>query len=180
MRSVAKLAPARECFQQDNRNNVRAAFHFDLHDLPDEVESLRLEVRECLRNTLGPTGGSERSRSAMVTGFDRTFARMVGERGWVGMTWPKRYGGQERSALERYVVIEEMLAAGAPVAAHLVADRQSGPLLIRYGTEEQRQGFLPRIARGELAFAIGMSEPDSGRTLRRFARGRCASTAATA
>ena len=75
------------------------------------------------------------------------------------------YGGHERSALERYVVLEEMLAAGAPVSAHWVADRQSGPLLLRFGTEEQRQRFLPRIARGELAFAIGMSEPDSGSDL---------------
>ena len=58
-----------------------------------------------------------------------------------------------------------MLAAGAPVSAHWVADRQSGPLLLRFGTEEQRQRFLPRIARGELAFAIGMSEPDSGSDL---------------
>ena len=81
------------------------------------------------------------------------------------MLWPKKYGGHERSALERYVVLEEMLAAGAPVSAHWVADRQSGPLLLRFGTEEQRQRFLPRIARGELAFAIGMSEPDSGSDL---------------
>ena len=83
------------------------------------------------------------------------------------MTWPKKYGGHERSALERYVVLEEMLAAGAPVSAHWIADRQSGPMLLRFGTEEQRQRFLPRIARGELAFAIGMSEPDSGSDLAR-------------
>ena len=70
----------------------------------------------------------------------------MGERGWIGMTWPKRYGGHGRSALERYVVVEELLAAGAPVGAHWIADRQSGPLLLRYGTEEQRQRFLPGIA----------------------------------
>src|SRR2546422_11489677 len=81
------------------------------------------------------------------------------------MMWPKKYGGHERTALERYVVLEECLAAGAPVSAHWVADRQSGPLLLRFGTEEQRQRFLPRIAKGELAFAIGMSEPDSGSDL---------------
>jgi alkylation response protein AidB-like acyl-CoA dehydrogenase len=89
----------------------------------------------------------------------------VGERGWIGMTWPKRYGGHERSFLERYVMLEEMLAAGAPVSAHWVADRQSGPLLLRFGTEAQRERFLPAIVRGELAFAIGMSEPDSGSDL---------------
>src|SRR5258708_28929931 len=81
------------------------------------------------------------------------------------MTWPKAYGGHERSFLERYVVMEEVLAAGAPVRAHWVADRQSGPLLLRFGTEEQRQRILPGIVRGELAFAIGMSEPDSGSDL---------------
>jgi len=81
------------------------------------------------------------------------------------MTWPSRYGGGERSYLDRYAVLEELLAAGAPVAAHWIADRQTGPLLLRYGTEEQRQRFLPAIARGECFFAIGMSEPDSGSDL---------------
>ena len=81
------------------------------------------------------------------------------------MTWPPRYGGQGRSQLERYVVLEELLGAGAPVAAHWIADRQTGPLLLRYGTEEQRQRFLPPIARGECYFSIGMSEPDAGSDL---------------
>ncbi len=82
--------------------------------------------------------------------------------GWIGMTWPKRYGGGERSAFERYVVMEEMLFAGAPVSLHWIADRQSGPLLLRFGTEQQRQAILPGIARGELCFCIGLSEPDAG------------------
>ena len=102
---------------------------------------------------------------ALLGRVHRDFSRRMGERGWIGMTWPKKYGGHERTALERYVVLEETLAAGAPVSAHWVADRQSGPLLLRFGTEAQRQRFLPRIARGELAFAIGMSEPDSGSDL---------------
>ena len=89
----------------------------------------------------------------------------MAERGWVGMTWPKQYGGHERTAFERYVVIEEMLAAAAPVGFHWTADRQSGPNILRYGTDEQKQYFLPRIARGDLSFCIGMSEPDSGSDL---------------
>ncbi len=89
----------------------------------------------------------------------------MGARGWIGMTWPKKYGGHERSFAERYVVIEEMLAAGAPVSFHWVADRQSGPLLLRFGTEEQRVKILPRVARGELCFCIGMSEPGAGSDL---------------
>jgi alkylation response protein AidB-like acyl-CoA dehydrogenase len=86
-------------------------------------------------------------------------------RGWIGMTWPKRYGGHERSSLERYVVLEEMLAAGAPVGYHWVADRQSGPSILRNGTEAQKQAILPRIAAGACSFCIGMSEPDSGSDL---------------
>ena len=78
------------------------------------------------------------------------------------MTWPKKYGGHERSQLERYVVTEEMLAAHAPTRAHSTADRQSGPVILRYGQEEIRQKILPQIAAGELCFCIGLSEPNSG------------------
>jgi len=138
-------------------------FNFDLCELPPEAQSLRAEVREFLREALG--GASSSKRALSWGGFDRDFSRQLGARGWIGMMWPKKYGGHERTALERYVVLEECLAAGAPVSAHWVADRQSGPLLLRFGTEEQRQRFLPRIAKGELAFAIGMSEPDSGSDL---------------
>jgi len=81
------------------------------------------------------------------------------------MTWPKRYGGGEQSGMARFVVIEELLAAGAPVAAHWIAERQTGPSLLRFGSDEQRAKFLPPIVRGECFFAIGMSEPDSGSDL---------------
>jgi hypothetical protein len=81
------------------------------------------------------------------------------------MTWPKRYGGHERSAFERYVVCEEFLAAGAPVGSHWMADRQSGPQIMRNGTEELKDAVLSRIAAGKLTFGIGMSEPDSGSDL---------------
>src|SRR5262249_39423773 len=131
-----------------------ATFHFELLDLPPEAEALRTEVRGFLREALAGQASHQRARS--WGGHDPAFSRKVGARGWIGMTWPKRYGGHERSALERYVVLEEMLAAGAPVSAHWIADRQSGPLLLRFGTEAQRERFLPKIARGELAFAIGM------------------------
>jgi alkylation response protein AidB-like acyl-CoA dehydrogenase len=138
-------------------------FRFALNDLPPEAESLRAEVREFLRKEF--SGAATVKRAKSWGGFDREFSRRVGARGWIGMTWPKKYGGHERSFLERYVVMEEMLAAGAPVSAHWVADRQSGPLLLRFGTEAQREKILPAIVRGELAFAIGMSEPDSGSDL---------------
>jgi alkylation response protein AidB-like acyl-CoA dehydrogenase len=140
-----------------------ATFNFELGELPPEAERLREEVRAFVRTELAQLPADQRARS--WGGFNREFSRKMGARGWIGMTWPKEYGGHARSALERYVVLEETLAAGAPVSAHWVADRQSGPMLLRFGTEEQRQRFLPRIARGELAFAIGMSEPDSGSDL---------------
>jgi alkylation response protein AidB-like acyl-CoA dehydrogenase len=140
-----------------------ATFHFELGELPPEAEALRREVRAFLEVELANRTPAQRARS--WGGWDREFSRKMGARGWIGMTWPKKYGGHERSALDRYVVLEEMLAAGAPVSAHWVADRQSGPLLLRFGTEAQRQRFLPAIARGELGFAIGMSEPDSGSDL---------------
>src|SRR5580658_3079276 len=127
------------------------------------AEELRREVREFLAIELAERSAAARARS--WNGAEPEFSRKMGERGWIGMTWPKSYGGHERSALERYVVLEEMLAAGAPVGSHWVADRQSGPLLLRLGTEKQRREILPRIAAGECYFCIGMSEPDSGSDL---------------
>lgn len=132
--------------------------------LPQSAQALREEVREFIAGEMA----AGRIRSApdnWLGGFDLDFSRKLGARGWLGMTWPKKYGGHERSALERFVVTEELLAAGAPVAAHWVGDRQTGPSLLRYGTEKQRQEFLPRLAAGELFFAIGMSEPGSGSDL---------------
>ena len=129
----------------------------------DATERLRGEVRAFLADEL--RGRTPQQRALSWQGGDRAFSRKMGARGWIGMTWPKQYGGHERSALERYVVLEEALAAGAPVGYHWVADRQSGPSLLRYGTEEQRQTILPRIAAGECSFCIGMSEPDSGSDL---------------
>src|SRR3989442_6162941 len=128
------------------------SFQFDLTELPAEAGALRIEVREFLREMLGDQAAHRRAHS--WGGFDRAFSRKVGARGWIGMTWPERYGGHERSSLERYVVLEEMLAAGAPVSAHWVADRQSGPLLLRFATEAQPAPFLPAIARGVLALPI--------------------------
>jgi len=127
------------------------------------AERLRSEVREFLANSLKDVPARIRAKS--WNGFDAEFTRKVAERGWIGMTWPRRYGGHERTALERYTVLEEMLAAGAPVAAHWIADRQTGPLLLKYGTEAQKQAILPRIAAGEAYACIGMSEPGSGSDL---------------
>jgi acyl-CoA dehydrogenase len=133
---------------------------FDPPSPPASAPALRAELRAFLAGWHFPP--ATRARSWM--GFDRAFSRAVGERGWIGMGWPREHGGRERSLLERVVVQEEMLAAGAPVGAHWIADRQSGPLLLRLGTPAQK-ALLPRIARGELAFCIGLSEPGAGSDL---------------
>ena len=127
------------------------------------IVSLRQDIRAFLAEALADRTPQE--RAASWSGRDPAFSRQLGERGWIGMTWPKRYGGHERSALERYVVLEELLAAGAPVGHHWTADRQSGPTLLRHGTDRQKDELLPRIASGELSFCIGMSEPDAGSDL---------------
>jgi acyl-CoA dehydrogenase len=142
---------------------VTGVFRFDPLTLPPECESLRRELRAFIAEE--KAAGRWRADSDFSQGHSPAFSRRLGERGWIGMTWPKKYGGQARSFLERYVVTEELLAAGAPVGAHWVADRQSGPLILRFAREEQRQEILPRITRGECYFCIGMSEPDSGSDL---------------
>ncbi|MGY1669386.1 acyl-CoA dehydrogenase family protein [Geodermatophilus sp. SYSU D00710] len=130
----------------------------------EAAEQVRLEVRQFLAEELA-AGTFTTHVDTWLSGVDPGFSRKLGARGWLGMTWPREYGGHERTAMERYAVTEELLAAGAPVAAHWIADRQSGPNLLRYGTEEQRKEILPRIAAGECYFVIGMSEPDSGSDL---------------
>jgi len=140
-----------------------SAFQFTPYDLSAEAQSLRGDVRAFLADALAGKLAVERAQS--WSGGSREFSLKLGARGWIGMTWPRKYGGHERSYAERYVVIEELLVAGAPVGSHWVADRQSGPLLLRFGTEEQRERLLPAIARGELCFCIGMSEPGSGSDL---------------
>jgi len=129
-----------------------------------EIVQLRQEVRSFLRDELAK-GSFTPQCNSWLEGHDPKFSQKLGARGWLGMTWPSRYGGQDRSGLARFVVLEELLAAGAPVAAHWIAERQSGPSLLRFGTEAQREKFLPSIARGECFFSIGMSEPDSGSDL---------------
>jgi len=125
---------------------------------------LRAEVRAFLAEAVA-AGTFTPKCDSWIAGHDAAFSRELGRRGWIGLNWPARYGGRDRPEMERYVITEELLAAGAPVAAHWFAQRQTGPLLMRHGTEEQRQRFLPAIAKGECFFAICMSEPNAGSDL---------------
>lgn len=131
--------------------------------IPDEAEALREQVRAIACDAVAGLPLEERAHTWM--GFDPSFSRKLGEAGLLGLTLPEEYGGQGRGAFARFVVVEELLAAGAPVAAHWIADRQSAPLILNYGTEDQRQTYIPAICRGELLFCIGMSEPGSGSDL---------------
>ncbi len=136
---------------------------FSLTRIPESDEALRPQLRAFLDEALLDMPAEIRSRSWM--GHDPNFSRALAKRGWVGMTLPCEYGGQGRSYFARFVVAEELLAASVPVGAHWVAERQSGPLILQYGTEAQRRFYLPQICRGEAFFCIGMSEPDSGSDL---------------
>ena len=132
--------------------------------MADGLSALRRDVRGFLATALA-NGEFEPQCDSWLSGWDPSFSRRLAEQGWVGMTIPVRYGGRGGSFLERQVVIEELLAVGAPVAAHWMADRQIGPSILRHGTEEQRRHYLPEICAGRLFFAIGLSEPDSGSDL---------------
>jgi alkylation response protein AidB-like acyl-CoA dehydrogenase len=131
-------------------------------DWPETAPALREQVRALVAEH-GERDPVRRANS--WTKANPQFSKKLGEAGLLGMTWPKEYGGHERSQLERYVVIEELLAAGAPVGAHWIADRQSGPLLLRLGNEELKRRWVPAIARGEAFACIGLSEPNSGSDL---------------
>src|SRR6478752_4897667 len=127
---------------------MTAHLHFDPIRLPPECDTLRAEVRAFLAEETA-AGTFDPHQAKDGDAHSRAFSRRVGAKGWIGMTWPKRYGGHERTYLERYVV----------------ADRQSGPILLKYAPEHVKQDILPRICRGELCFVIGMSEPGSGSDL---------------
>jgi acyl-CoA dehydrogenase len=141
-----------------------AAIQFDPIRLPPTAQALRREVRKFLQQEI-EAGAFDPFHGASYPGHNLEFSRKVGAKGWIGMTWPKRYGGGERSFLERYVVTEEFRIANAPVGLHFTADRQSGPMLLKYAAESIKADILPRIVRGECCFCIGMSEPDSGSDL---------------
>jgi alkylation response protein AidB-like acyl-CoA dehydrogenase len=131
--------------------------------IPAQDEALRGEVRAFVEAATASTPPDVRARSWM--GFDADFSRKLAAKGWIGLTLPPEYGGAGRSAFARFVLVEELLARGAPVSAHWIADRQSGPLILKYGSAAQRAFYLPRICRAEAFFCIGMSEPDTGSDL---------------
>lgn len=133
--------------------------HWPLPAPSQALDGLRADVRAFLA-----ANPQERSYG-FFGGFDPGFSQALGRRGWIGMAFPRRYGGAEASVIVRHVVLEELLVARAPIYAHSVADRQSGSMLLKFGQEWMRRDLLPRIAAGTCYFCIGMSEPGSGSDL---------------
>jgi alkylation response protein AidB-like acyl-CoA dehydrogenase len=130
--------------------------------LSRELQQLAADARE-----LGEKVAADRPmrEDSWIAGFDRDFSEELGRRGWLGMTWPTDVGGGGRPPIERLLVAEALIAAGAPLAATWVGDRQIGPTLIAYGTAEQQARYLPPMISGRATWCIGMSEPDAGSDL---------------
>lgn len=129
-----------------------------------EQEEFRREVRSFLEGEIR-SGLFKPSCDAWIQGFSPEFTKKVAQKGWIGLTWPKEYGGQGRNNVDRFILTEEMLRYGAPAALHWFADRQIGRAIIHYGTEEQKRDYLPKILRGEAYVGLGLSEPEAGSDL---------------
>jgi len=131
-----------------------------------EQEKFREEVKAFLEKEL-TSGTFEVHCGPLVEGPSREFSRKMAEKGWIGLTWPKKYGGQGRSYVDKFILMEELLKVRAPISYHFAADRQVGPALIKFGSEWQREFFLPRIikAKGDINFCLLFSEPNAGSDL---------------
>ncbi len=128
-------------------------------ELPPELLTLQAEAFEVGRAAAAQASLTE---DTWIAAPDRTFSMELGQRGWLGMTWPVEAGGGGRTPLERFIVFEALIGAGAPLATSWFADRQMGPTLLQFGTAEQQRTHLPAILDGTSAWSIGMSEPDAG------------------
>lgn len=134
--------------------------HFTMSDPLDHETLLREEIRTFLDQEMSTNPDLFGSG-----GHNRSFSQRLGQAGFVGMMIPHEFGGRGRTAVDQLIVVEELLAVGAPIGAHYAAERQSAPMILRFGSEAQQLEFLPRIAAGEIGFSIGMSEPDAGSDL---------------
>ncbi len=129
--------------------------------LTEEQEKFRQEVRDFLEEEIRQ-GLWEPTIDGWIMAYDPKFTKRVAARGWIGLTWPREYGGGGRSFVDRLILTEEMLRYGAPAACHWFADRQIGGSILKYGTEEQKRELLPKIVKGEMYVGLGMSEPEAG------------------
>jgi alkylation response protein AidB-like acyl-CoA dehydrogenase len=131
--------------------------------LSPEQESLRQELRSYFSALMTPDVEDELAVSEMGGPLSRRLYQKIGSDGWLGVGWPKEYGGQDRTPIEQLIFFDEAQRAGAPLP--LLTINTVGPTLMRFGTDEQKQQYLPGILRGELQFAIGYTEPGAGTDL---------------
>ena len=133
-------------------------------DFTEGQKSFREEIRQFLNSEL-EQGNFKPKQNACVDGFSAEFSRKLSKKGWIGLTWPKAYGGKGQSYIDRLIFLEEMLKAQAPIAFHFLAERQVGPALIHFGSDELQKEFLPKIINAEISFCLLFSEPDAGSDL---------------
>jgi len=126
---------------------------------PSDLDELAAEAAQWVAEA---TSDLFTTDDGWLVGYSREFTKRLAVRGWIGMTWPLEAGGAGRPEVERFVVTEQLLLGGAPMAGSFFPDRQIGPVLLTYGTEEQQRRFLPEMRAGEAQWCIGMSEPDAG------------------
>jgi alkylation response protein AidB-like acyl-CoA dehydrogenase len=131
-------------------------------DWTPEQLALRAQAREVAADAIARFG---RFNDSWINGYSDDFAKEMAELGWIGLTWPTEFGGGGRPAVDRLIIAEELISAGAPIAAMWFADRQMGPTLIAYGRPDQQAEFLPGILAGDTTWCIGMSEPEAGSDL---------------
>jgi alkylation response protein AidB-like acyl-CoA dehydrogenase len=127
-----------------------------------EQDALREQARQVAADAVARYG---RHNDSWINGYSKEFAKEMAALGWIGLTWPAEFGGGGRPPIDRLIIGEELIAAGAPIAAMWFADRQMGPTLIAFGREDQQAEFLPGILAGETTWSIGMSEPEAGSDL---------------
>ena len=128
-----------------------------------EQEALRDELRAYYAELLTEDVRAELGAEDGTGPVHRRLVRQMGSDGWLAVGWPTEYGGRGLSAVEQFIVFDESVALGAPIP--MLTINTVGPTIMQYGTDEQKDFFLPRIAGGELTFCIGYSEPDAGTDL---------------
>lgn len=129
----------------------------------EEQEALRRQLRAYYAELLTTRVQEELANGGGVGPVMRRIWKQMCADGWAGIGWPKEYGGQGRSAIEQYVFFDESMRAGAPVP--MLTINTVGPTIMNFGTDEQKEFFLPRILRGEIHFCIGYTEPGAGTDL---------------
>ncbi|MDY7033517.1 MAG: acyl-CoA dehydrogenase family protein [Thermodesulfobacteriota bacterium] len=130
----------------------------------EEQDKLRQKVRDFLEERL-KIGDFQVTSNGWIESYSQEFSKEMSNKGWIGMTWPGEYGGKGHTYIDRAILMEEMLTYQAPIGFHFLGDRQVGPAIMHFGNEEQKKEYLPKIINADIAFAIGLSEPNAGSDL---------------